>query len=69
MLTRPVAPSRWMNSGAPTTCAFCGKSFVIHEKRSEAVHVGDQYVCNDENCIDGINEQLPQWIQKGRMLS
>jgi hypothetical protein len=60
--------SRWMNGGAPMSCAFCGNPFPIKEQRIEAVRVGDEFVCNDEACIDGIREEAPQWIRKGRRL-
>ena len=60
--------SHWMNGGRPTACSFCGSPFPVKEGRIEAVRVGDQFVCNDANCIDGIHEEMPQWIRKGRAM-
>lgn len=61
--------SRWINGGAPIHCACCGNPFVVKDGRVEAVRVGDQFVCNTEDCIDGIHEELPSFITKGRRLS
>lgn len=61
--------SKWMNGGCPRACAYCGNPFPMKEDRIEAVRVGEDFVCNTEDCIDGIQEELPSFVTKGRMLS
>lgn len=61
--------SKYMNGGAPVYCASCGNPFVVRDGRVEAVRVGDSFVCNTEDCIDAIHEELPSFVTKGRKLA
>lgn len=61
--------SRYLNGGAPTSCAFCGQPFPMKDGHVEAVRVVDDFVCNTETCVDGINEELPSFVTKGRRLA
>lgn len=60
---------KFANGGIPTHCDFCGNPFPVKEGRIEAVRVGTEFVCNSEDCVDGIHEEAPSWIRKGRTLS